>query len=226
MWYPKNRNGGEQCSNRRFNVRLAWQHRTRETSKYQNSRRKQTLQAKRTGQDKARPQSVAFTVCPFPVPKRIVRPIRLCRPLTTWTAGYHGRPTRRRQDSNPIAGQQGRCMNKCCRDRLMPNQYPAERLRFAGGVGGIPRGKVANCVWITREERTMSDKAQGLYNKFRVERTDGKSAPGERHDGCEYFVLDLTHDPYAIPAIEAYIDACAGEYPLLASDLFEKIASR
>jgi hypothetical protein len=59
----------------------------------------------------------------------------------------------------------------------------------------------------------------GLYNKFRVERTDGKSAPGQKHDGCEYFVLDLDHDVFAIPALDAYADACEGEYPALAKDL-------
>ncbi len=59
----------------------------------------------------------------------------------------------------------------------------------------------------------------GLYAKFRVERTDGKSASGEKHDGCEYFVLDITHDPYALPALEAYEKACRGKYPTLADDL-------
>lgn len=37
-----------------------------------------------------------------------------------------------------------------------------------------------------------ADKKRGLYSKFKVERTDGSSAPGEKHDACEYFVLDLT----------------------------------
>jgi len=69
----------------------------------------------------------------------------------------------------------------------------------------------------------MGDKTRGLYGKFHVERTDGKSAPGEKHDGCEYFVLDLTHDPFAVPALKAYADACAAEYPLLAADLRPKV---
>lgn len=64
-----------------------------------------------------------------------------------------------------------------------------------------------------------SDKGKGLYNKFIVERADGKSAPGEKHDGCEYFVLDLTHDKFAQPALRAYADACAVEYPKLSDDL-------
>jgi len=65
----------------------------------------------------------------------------------------------------------------------------------------------------------MGDKTRGLYGKFHIERTDGKSLPGEKHDGCEYFVLDLTHDPFAITALQAYERACVREYPLLAADL-------
>ena len=48
------------------------------------------------------------------------------------------------------------------------------------------------------------DASRGLYGKFYVKRSDGRSAPGEKHYRCEYFVLDLTHDPHAIPALKAY----------------------
>lgn len=65
----------------------------------------------------------------------------------------------------------------------------------------------------------MGDKTRGLYNKFRVERTDGTSKPGGKHHGCDYFVLDVTHDPFAIPALSAYAEACEKEYPLLADDI-------
>lgn len=65
----------------------------------------------------------------------------------------------------------------------------------------------------------MSDKSRGFYNKFFVERTDGTSAAGQKHDGCEYFVLDLTHDKFAIAAIVAYAKACELEYPKLSADL-------
>jgi hypothetical protein len=65
----------------------------------------------------------------------------------------------------------------------------------------------------------VDKKTTGLYDKFSVERTDGTSAPGQKHDGCKYFVLDLTHDPFAAPAIRAYVDACRADYPLLARDL-------
>ena len=68
----------------------------------------------------------------------------------------------------------------------------------------------------------MTDNTQtGLYRKFIVERTDGKSAPGEKHDGCEYFVLDMDHDAHARAAITGYVGSleASGEYPALAADL-------
>jgi hypothetical protein len=71
---------------------------------------------------------------------------------------------------------------------------------------------------ISKDVVNMGDRTRGLYEKFRVERTDGESAPGGKHEGCEYFVLDLTHDPHALPAILAYAKSCESEYPMLASD--------
>lgn len=66
----------------------------------------------------------------------------------------------------------------------------------------------------------MGDRTQGLHGKFIVLRTDGKSAPGQKHEHCEYFVLDLTHDPHSIPAIRAYAQSAEGDgYGLLARDL-------
>ena len=64
-----------------------------------------------------------------------------------------------------------------------------------------------------------ADTSRGLYEKFIVSRKDGKSLPGEKHAGCSYFVLDLTHDRFAWAALDAYAKACATEYPLLAEDL-------
>lgn len=66
----------------------------------------------------------------------------------------------------------------------------------------------------------MGDKKRGLYRKFIVKRTDGKSEDGEKHEGCEYFVLDLTHDQHAIPAIIAYAKSCGKDgYRELAVDI-------
>lgn len=69
----------------------------------------------------------------------------------------------------------------------------------------------------------MTD-TRGLLDKFTVWRNDGKSEPGQKHDGCKYFVLDLTHDPFAWPALRAYADACRASHPGLAADLDTMIA--
>ena len=45
---------------------------------------------------------------------------------------------------------------------------------------------------------------RGLYQKYRVERTDGRDKPGEKHHGCKYFVIDLTHDPLAVQVMLEY----------------------
>lgn len=66
-------------------------------------------------------------------------------------------------------------------------------------------------------------KKKGVYRKFYVKRLDGKDAPGKKHSGCDYFVLDLDHDPYAKAALRAYAKACEGNYPILAADLKRKV---
>ena len=72
----------------------------------------------------------------------------------------------------------------------------------------------------------MGDRTRGLYSKFEVCRTDGSSEPGGKHHGCEYFVLDLTHDKHAAAALRAYAASCATEYPLLSADLLAGIVAR
>jgi len=64
-----------------------------------------------------------------------------------------------------------------------------------------------------------SDATRGLYRKYLVERTDGSSGPGGKHEHCEYFVLDLVHDKHALIALEAYAESCELEYPSLYDDL-------
>jgi hypothetical protein len=65
------------------------------------------------------------------------------------------------------------------------------------------------------------DRSTGLYEKFRVERTNGSSGPGGKHEHCEYFVLDLTHDEHAYAALTAYATSCADDFPQLSNDLRE-----
>jgi len=75
-------------------------------------------------------------------------------------------------------------------------------------------------------ERDTSKPAeqQGLFRKFDVRRTDGSSEPGRKHHGCEYFVLDVYHDPAARAALKAYADAVEAPHPLLAADMRERYA--
>lgn len=65
----------------------------------------------------------------------------------------------------------------------------------------------------------MDDKERGFYGKFKVERADGSSGLGQKHERCAYFVLDLDHDQHAAPAIKAYAESCRKEFPALAGDL-------
>jgi hypothetical protein len=62
----------------------------------------------------------------------------------------------------------------------------------------------------------QDDRNRGLYERYRVERLND---PHGIHIHCPYFVLDLRHDKFSVPAIEAYILACESEYPKLARDL-------
>jgi hypothetical protein len=72
-------------------------------------------------------------------------------------------------------------------------------------------------------EKTDPSTGLGLYQKYQVKRLND---PNRKHDNCQYFVLDLTHDPYAIPALAAYAEACEAQYANLAKDLREIIASK
>lgn len=72
---------------------------------------------------------------------------------------------------------------------------------------------------IPRRNRTLSDKEQGLYDKYIVLRTDGSSGKGDKHENCNYFVLDLNHDKHAIAALDAYAESARLEYPQLSEDI-------
>jgi hypothetical protein len=69
-----------------------------------------------------------------------------------------------------------------------------------------------------------TDKGRGLYDKYTVRRNDREDRPGYKHDGCQLFVLDLTHDPHAREAAQTYADTCFAEFPELSRDLTAAIA--
>lgn len=54
-----------------------------------------------------------------------------------------------------------------------------------------------------------------------IKRADGTDEPGQKHHGCNYFVLDLDHDEHALAALAAYAVSCVLDDPLLASDLMK-----
>ena len=71
--------------------------------------------------------------------------------------------------------------------------------------------------------QTIQQAERGLYPKFNVSRIDGRDAAGGDREGAQYFVLDLTHDPFARKAAKAYAKACKAKYPQLAADIRAQI---
>jgi hypothetical protein len=67
----------------------------------------------------------------------------------------------------------------------------------------------------------MDDTKTGVFRKYIIQRTH----PSPKHEKCSYFVLDVKHDPFAIPALKAYAEACRTTHPLLADDLERALSS-
>lgn len=72
---------------------------------------------------------------------------------------------------------------------------------------------------VAREDVVDVDAQVGLYQKYQVERLNDSAG---KHRDCEYFVLDLVHDKFAIAALFTYAHHCKKEFPELALDLNEK----
>lgn len=75
---------------------------------------------------------------------------------------------------------------------------------------------------LPERDTTKPAEQQGLLRKFDVRRTDGSDKPGGKHYGCEYFVLDVNHDPHAKPALAAYAKAVEATHPTLADDMRDR----
>jgi len=65
---------------------------------------------------------------------------------------------------------------------------------------------------------------EGLYHKYQVTRADGSDAPGGRHHGCRYLVLDLTHDPSARFAARMFAEDIADSRARLSAALLALLA--
>lgn len=64
---------------------------------------------------------------------------------------------------------------------------------------------------------------EGLYSKYIVRRMDFQDEPGCKHEECQYFVLDLTHDLIAREVLAEYARQCRNTNPKLADDLEREI---
>lgn len=73
---------------------------------------------------------------------------------------------------------------------------------------------------MTQDNSAKPDEQRGIYRKYEVRRLGDEVG---KHSGCEYFVLDLTHDKFSVPALIAYGNACASEFPMLAKDITFKV---
>ncbi len=63
---------------------------------------------------------------------------------------------------------------------------------------------------------------QGLFQKYTVFRNDGQSDRGHKHEGCDYFVIDVDHDPHAKAALQAYSNAVDDTHPNLSADMVRR----
>lgn len=64
--------------------------------------------------------------------------------------------------------------------------------------------------------------SKGLYAKYIVKHVDDSEG---KHDDCSFFVLDLTHDPYARMAARSYAIVCKETNPTLSKELMLHVSN-
>ncbi len=74
----------------------------------------------------------------------------------------------------------------------------------------------------------MSKKDIGMTDRYKVSRLDERDLKeGDKHFGCKYYVLDIIHDRFAVPALEAYAaEADKDGFHDLAGDIYKLVRSR
>lgn len=92
-------------------------------------------------------------------------------------------------------------------------------------IAGDPPCGDAQKSALPERDVTKPAEMQGVFRKFDVRRVDGSDAPGGKHYGCEYFVLDVDHDVHAPAALRAYAQACKDTHPLLSQELIAKLGA-
>lgn len=124
-------------------------------------------------------------------------------------------------DPPPVKTQSGTVM-------VFVNPHSAEVLtRISAIVRRMQDAALAHQVAAATAEQAqqaepVNQQRAGVYRKFNVSRTDGRDKPGGDRHGAEYFVLDVTHDKFAKPALAAYAAACRNDYPALADDMVRR----
>lgn len=93
--------------------------------------------------------------------------------------------------------------------------------RARNAISALAAAAVQACHFPQRDQSRPAEQ-QGVFQKFEVRRTDGSSAPGGKHHGCHYFVLDVDHDALAKPALQAYAAACSTTHPDLSADMVKR----
>lgn len=109
-------------------------------------------------------------------------------------------------------------VNRCRTVVTVPQDFEA------GWQAALAHRDAQPAVACSFPERDVTKPAeeQGLFRKFDVRRVDGSDAPGGKHHGCEYFVLDLDHDTHAPAALRTYAQACNETHPQLSAELSER----
>ncbi len=100
--------------------------------------------------------------------------------------------------------------------RLATHEYRKRARRYRESVAAIAAAEQA------QQAEPVNQQQAGVYHKFNVSRTDGRDQLGGDRYGAEYFVLDVTHDKFAKPALAAYAAACRNDYPALADDMVRR----
>ena len=77
---------------------------------------------------------------------------------------------------------------------------------------------------MSHAQAELDDRKRGMYRKYFVRRLDDFAG---KHKNCCYHVLDIDHDPHAIPALEAYADSAEADgFTELAADIRRIVKSR
>lgn len=126
------------------------------------------------------------------------------------------------KQAEPVYAYRRRGLNEFCTcDERRYKELSAKPSLFEVAVFYTHPAPAVACSFPERDV-TKPAEEQGLFRKFDVRRVDGSDAPGGKHHGCEYFVLDLDHDIHAPAAIREYAKACNETHPQLSAELSER----